>query len=314
MTGLTHLSLFTGIGGIDLAAEAAGFETIAQVERDNYCRRVLAKHWPGVPRFDDVRDVTADALRDAGIGRPTLVSGGFPCQPFSCAGKRRGAADDRFLWLEMCRIVSECRPAWVLGENVAGFVGMALDDCAADLERLGYAVRAFVVPAAGVGAPHQRARCFIVVNTAGRDAGPLGDEAPGRDGANGQREGRRLRDEPRGSRTDVADADRDREQQPQGPLGAIGRRPRDGGASLADADEPRPQGHGRLCERPGKLPSWAGSRADEDEWLARAGVCRVSHGVPNRVHRLRALGNAVVPAQVYPFVQAIADIERGVIA
>ena len=269
---LTHISLFTGIGGIDLAAEAAGFETIAQVERDNYCRRVLARHWPGVPRFDDVRAVTADALGSAGVGRPTLVSGGFPCQPFSCAGKRRGADDDRFLWPEMCRIVSELRPTWVLGENVAGFVGMALDDCASDLERLGYAVRAFVVPAAGVGAPHQRARCFIVANSAREllDGG-------------GQTRGRRAE-------------------------------PSDGRADVADADEPRPQGHGRLCERPGKLPSWAGSRADEDEWLARAGVCRVSHGVPNRVHRLRALGNAVVPAQVYPFVQAIADIERGVIA
>jgi DNA (cytosine-5)-methyltransferase 1 len=161
---LTHFSLFTGIGGFDLAGEAAGFRTVGQVEYADFPFAILEKHWPGVPRWRDVRTVTADAVRAAGIGRPTLVSGGFPCQPFSCAGKRRGAEDDRFLWPEMCRIVSELRPAWVLGENVAGFVGMALDACAADLERLGYAVRAFVVPAAGVGAPHQRARCFVVAH------------------------------------------------------------------------------------------------------------------------------------------------------
>lgn len=299
---LTHISLFTGIGGIDLAAEAAGFETIAQVERDTYCRRVLAKHWPGVPRFDDVRDVTADALRDAGIGRPTLISGGFPCQPFSCAGKRRGREDDRYLWPEMRRIVSELRPAWVLGENVAGFVGMALDDCAADLERLDYTVRAFVVPAAGVGAPHRRERCIVMAYT-----------------------------------------DRDREQQPEGPVGAIGRRPRDGGPSPADAESPglpsrgipggtppsfaRPEcggtavpdadhAGGPLLRPPGRVGraaepvSWDGG----GWWAAEPRVGRVAHGVPRRVDRLRALGNAVVPAQVYPFVKAIADIEGRVIA
>lgn len=299
---LTHLSLFSGIGGIDLAAEAAGFRTVGQVERDGYCRRVLERHWPGVPRFGDVRDVTADALRDAGIERPLLLSGGFPCQPFSCAGKRRGAADDRFLWPEMCRIVSECRPPWVLGENVAGFVGMALDDCAADLERLGYAVRAFVVPAAGVGAPHRRERCFV-----------------------------------------LAHADREREQQQKGPVDAVGRRPRDGGPTLADAEGPglatrripggpspafaRPErgraavpdadhAVGPLHRPPGRVGraaepvSWDGG----GWWAAEPRVGRVADGVPRRVDRLRSLGNAVVPAQVYPFVRAIADLETGAIS
>ena len=299
---LTHISLFTGIGGIDLAAEAAGFETIAQVERDKYCRRVLEKHWPGVPRFDDVRAVTGDALRGAGIERPILLSGGFPCQPFSCAGKRRGREDDRYLWPEMRRIVSELRPAWVLGENVAGFVGMALDDCAADLERLGYAVRAFVVPAAGVGAPHRRERCIAMAYT-----------------------------------------DRDREQQPEGPVDAIGRRPRDGGPPLADAEGAgrakrgrsggiapalaRPErggtavpdadhAGGPLLRPPGRVGRaaqpvlWDGG----GWWAAEPRVGRVAHGVPRRVDRLRSLGNAVVPAQVYPFVRAIAEIETGAIS
>ena len=237
MSELTHLSLFTGIGGIDLAAEAAGFETIAQVERDKYCRRVLEKHWPDVPRFDDVRTVTGDTLRSAGIERPTLVSGGFPCQPFSCAGKRRGAADDRFLWPEMCRIVSELRPAWVLGENVAGFVGMALDDCAADLESVGYEVRAFMVPACAVGAPHRRDRLFVVAHA---------------------EHGRRAQ------------------------LRHMGR-----------------------ARRVPQLPAWDA----EGKGVPEPGLRGVADGIPHRVDRLNALGNAVMPQQAYPFVQAIAEIE-----
>ena len=234
---LTHISLFTGIGGIDLAAEAAGFETIAQVERDNYCRRVLGRHWPGVPRFDDVRAVTADALGSAGVGRPTLVSGGFPCQPFSCAGKRRGADDDRFLWPEMCRIVSELRPAWVLGENVAGFVNMELDTALADLEREGYSARAFVLPACSVNAPHPRFRCIVVA----------------------------YAERPRGSQ-----------------LGQVGRVGRE-------------QQH---------VP-WNGDWKDAIESWSR----RMDDGIPRRLDRLRALGNAVVPQQVFPFLDAIAKIE-----
>lgn len=167
MTPYSHLSLFSGIGGLDLAAEWAGFETIGQVEKDDYCLAVLKKHWPGVPKWRNVEDVTADALRDAGIAyRPTVLSGGFPCQPFSCAGKREGTADGRYLWPEMLRVVQELRPAWVVGENVAGIISLALDDMCADLERAGYACRAFVLPAAGAGAPHMRNRVFVVAHAA----------------------------------------------------------------------------------------------------------------------------------------------------
>lgn len=164
MNELTHFSLFSGIGGMDLAAEWAGFRTVGQCERDPYCLQVLDRHFPEVPKFDDIHNLSADTLRDAGVERPTVLSGGFPCQPFSCAGKQRGKEDDRHLWPEMLRIVSELRPSWVIGENVPGIIGMALDDILAELEHCGYAARAILFPAAAVGALHRRDRCFIVAH------------------------------------------------------------------------------------------------------------------------------------------------------
>ncbi|HCC34152.1 MAG TPA: DNA cytosine methyltransferase, partial [Ruminococcaceae bacterium] len=162
-TDLTHLSLFTGIGGIDLAAEWAGFSTVAQCDNADYPTKILEKHWPHVPKWKEICDVTRKSFKEkTGLDSPTLISGGFPCQPFSQAGKRRGRADDRHLWPQMFRIVEELRPAWMLGENVAGFVGMELDQTITDMESAGYKTRAFVFPACAVDAPHQRMRCFIV--------------------------------------------------------------------------------------------------------------------------------------------------------
>lgn len=160
---LTHFSLFTGIGGFDLAAEWAGFQTIGQVENADYPNKILEKHWPNVPRWRDIKNVTTKSVRGAGIKHiPTLLTGGFPCQPFSVAGNQRGTEDDRHLWPEMFRVVQELRPTWIVGENVPGFIGMALEQILSDLESAGYECRAFVFPACGVGAPHKRDRVFVV--------------------------------------------------------------------------------------------------------------------------------------------------------
>lgn len=163
MAMLTHLSLFSGIGGLDLAAEAAGFRTVGQCEWADYPTKVLEKHWPEVPRWRDIRTLTKDGFYErTGLRTVELISGGFPCQPFSTAGKRRGKDDDRYLWSEMLRVIKELRPTWVVGENVAGIVNMALDQALSDLEGQGYQTRTFLVPACGVDAPHRRDRCAIV--------------------------------------------------------------------------------------------------------------------------------------------------------
>ena len=151
------LSLFSGIGGIDLAAEWAGIETIAFCEIDPFCQKVLKKHWPDVPIFPDIKE-----LRGEDIGTVDIVAGGFPCQPYSVAGKQGGKEDDRDLWPEMFRVIQETKPTWIVGENVAGFVNMELERTLLDLESEGYETQTLIIPACAVNAKHQRYRTFIV--------------------------------------------------------------------------------------------------------------------------------------------------------
>ena len=295
---LTHLSLFSGIGGLDLAAEMAGFRTVGQCEWADYPTKVLEKHWPDVPRWRDIRTLTGESFYEkTGLRTVDVISGGFPCQPFSVAGKRRGKEDDRYLWPEMLRVISELRPAWVVGENVAGIVNMALDQVYADLENEGYAVQALIIPACAVDAPHRRDRCAIVAwdaNRRDRDAWAE-REVEERENA-----------EPAGICDDVPTE----KTQPERRCDV-----------LSDTDN-----RGRSLWRDGELPaveetatSWADHRGRATEyvtgewWPAEPDVGRVAHGVPSRVDRLKCLGNAVVPQQFYPVFQAIADIERGII-
>lgn len=161
---MTHLDLFSGIGGFALAAKWAGFDTVAFCETDDFCRGVLAKHWPEVPICGDVKEL--DGNDYSGVD---LITGGYPCQPFSLVGKRLGAADDRHLWPEMRRIIEQARPTWVVSENVAGHITMGLDDVLSDLESLDYAARAIVIPACAVGALHIRERVWVVAHSNSRN-------------------------------------------------------------------------------------------------------------------------------------------------
>jgi DNA (cytosine-5)-methyltransferase 1 len=164
----THLSLFSGIGGLDLAAEWAGFTTVGQCEWADYPTKVLEKHWPDVPRWRDIRTLTGESFFEkTGLRTVDILSGGFPCQPFSLAGKREGKGDDRYIWPEMLRVIREIAPAWVLGENVPGIINLALDTVLSDLENEGYATQAFVIPACGVDAPHKRERVCILAYAIG---------------------------------------------------------------------------------------------------------------------------------------------------
>ncbi|UIO41650.1 DNA (cytosine-5-)-methyltransferase, partial [Brevibacillus brevis] len=163
------LSLFAGIGGIDLAAHWAGIETVAFCEIEPFCQKVLQKHWPRLPIFDDVRTINKQQLIEKGVigdeRAIDIICGGYPCQPFSNAGQRLGEEDDRHLWPEMLRLIRELRPTWVLGENVDGHVTLGLDIVLSDLDKEGYTARAFIIPAAAVYAPHQRKRVFIVAHS-----------------------------------------------------------------------------------------------------------------------------------------------------
>ncbi|HEA70132.1 MAG TPA: DNA (cytosine-5-)-methyltransferase [Desulfobacterales bacterium] len=150
-------SLFSGIGGIDKGLEDSGMTCKWQVEIDDFYTKVLTKHWPDVPKFGDIRNVGKRELETV-----DLIAGGFPCQPFSTAGKQRGTKDNRHLWPEMLRVISELKPTWVLGENVSGIIPLFLDQAISDLEAEGYTIEAFVLPAVAFDAPHRRDRLFII--------------------------------------------------------------------------------------------------------------------------------------------------------
>ena len=160
------LDLFSGIGGFSYAAEklVGGNETVAFCEQDEFCQQVLRKHWKDVPIYDDVRTIDA-----TGLGNIDIVAGGFPCQAVSQAGLQKATEDDRWLWDEMLRIIQDCKPRWVIGENVVGLIninqGILFEQVQTDLEKEGYSVQSVVIPAASKNAPHRRDRVWIIANT-----------------------------------------------------------------------------------------------------------------------------------------------------
>ena len=171
---MRHGSLFSGIGGFDLAAQWMGWSNVFHVERDPFCQRVLKHHFPKSESYEDIKEFDGTAY----AGRVDIISGGFPCQPFSAAGDRRGTSDDRYLWPEMFRVIRQARPAYVVAENVRGLIswnqGLVLDTVCADLEGEGFEVVPVVLPAASVNAPHRRDRIWIVAANA-EGGGVCGD-------------------------------------------------------------------------------------------------------------------------------------------
>ena len=166
---LRHLDLFSGIGGFALGLSwAGGFETVAFCDNEPFAQEILKKRWPNVPIYEDVRTINEKEL-----GKIDIITGGFPCQPWSLAGARKGADDDRDLWPEMVAIIENLQPKWVIGENVRGFINepLGLQRTLSDLESIGYQAIPYIIPASGVGAFHRRERVWIIAN-------PRGDGKP----------------------------------------------------------------------------------------------------------------------------------------
>jgi len=277
---LNVLDLFSGIGGFSLGLEwTGGFRTVAFCEIEPYCQAVLRKHWPDVPIYDDVRTLTADTLRRDGIA-VDVICGGFPCQDLSFAGKRAGLEGARSgLWLEFARLIREIRPRFVLVENVPGLLSLGMGRVLGDLAALGYDAVWDCIPAAAVGAPHRRDRVWIV-----------GHANNQREPVSGYQEADCRRAADRFVRTgqDVPHAD------------SQGQHARALDAEVGSASEP-------VADDGTECAATFGS----DWWLSEPDVGRVAHGVPARVDRLRALGNAVVPQIPYLIGQAILEAVAG---
>ena len=167
---LRHLDLFSGIGGFSLGLEATGgFETVAFCDIEEYPRKVLQKHWPHVKQYKDIKELNYDRLESEGLVPIDIITGGYPCQPFSVAGRKKGEKDPRHLWPEYFRLVQELRPTWVIGENVSGHIKLGLDTVLENLESEGYTSRTFNISAASVGANHKRERVWIVAHSERND-------------------------------------------------------------------------------------------------------------------------------------------------
>jgi len=290
---MTVGSLFSGIGGFELGLERTkGFKTVWQCEKDEFCLKVLEKHWPDVKRFTDIHEMKED------IPYVDVICGGFPCQPVSCAGKRKGKEDERWLWPEFCRVVCCVRPEWVLIENVPGLLsadsGRLFAGILRDLSSSGYDAEWNIVSAAFVGAPHLRKRVFIIAHS---------NQFDGHDGRYGTSEVCRERGQEAiisGSKDDVADADQIRRRGRAGMFWqGRGRESQDGGA-IPDPQGKRLEGgpparHEIKSEGMRFLSTGQGEQAGADQWSVEPDVGRVANGVPGRVDRLRALGNAIVP-------------------
>ena len=359
------LDLFSGIGGFSLGLESTGhFRTVAFCEIDKFCKLILDKHWKGTKVYDDIKTITKKQFEEDGTEFPDIITGGFPCQPFSVAGKQQGTSDSRHLWPEMFRVIKEFAPRWVIGENVKGLTniqdGVVFETVCSDLEGEGYEVRTFNIPAAGVQAPHRRERIWIVAHAKrfnerksirGSDetqsriqeehrqndsttressrTGSVWGTNNGHEDMENSRRTLRSRGELQGengnetregnadqsqrssstSKSNVANTKsissnvrerREHQEERQGQQQTRG----EGGETMVDSSTGRCTSQETEVQ-PGRYRSFNSSW-----WQSEPELGRVAHGVPGRVHRLKALGNSIVPKIVQEIGNAIIQAEK----
>jgi len=344
---MTHASLFSGIGGFDLAARNVGWSNVFHCEQDEFCQKVLAHHFPESICYGDIKQFDATDFR----GRISVLSGGFPCQPFSAAGKRAGTSDDRHLWPEMLRVISEIMPRWVVGENVRGLLswgngepgseGMVLDEIVTDLEGLGYEVFPTILPACSVEAPHRRDRLFIIAYSNHQG----GSEKPGdvskQNGEVSQRHADTESCNP--SASDAANANdqecqrrssasqcerQEAEQRGNGVLGSVTRLSQESYATYSDSDgfqgrvptnEHRQQsGTQESIEE--CVPYGSDGRIRFEEFPTQSPICGGDDGLPTeldgvtfskwRRESIKCYGNAVVVPLIEMIFRTIIDAEQ----
>ena len=329
---MTHGSLFSGIGGFDLAAEWTGFTNLFNCEWEEFPRKVLKHHFPNAKQYEDIKDFDATDYN----GRIDILSGGFPCQPFSVAGKRKGSEDERHLWPEMLRVIRECQPRWVVGENVRGLVswsdGLVFETCCSDLEALGYSVQSFIVPACAVNAPHRRDRVWIVAHSDHKREERTPRRHESKSGSKGIQERNQVQqfdvsdtvrknatntdNEERNGRCSPSERERqEAEQRGNGIFSAAARLSKKRNAP--DTDSARARQDNRQRES-GQLDQ----KSENNDWKnfpTVAPVCGGNDGLPKeldgitfpkwRRESIKAYGNAIVPQVVYRIFQSIKDYE-----
>lgn len=341
---MIHLDLFSGIGGFAYAADEV-FGTVEHIfcDNDKFCQAVLRKHWPESEILDDIKKIDTDTFyprlegarqqtqgrrqQPGGDGqdealRPFILTGGFPCQPFSAAGRRRGTDDDRHLWPEMLRIIRLTEPTWVIAENVRGLLtwssGMVFEQVCTDLEDAGYEVQPVVIPAVALDAPHRRDRVWFIAHRTGDRREWPGTTTETQDGQQGSEQPRQLALRPQGQDSDVANAGG---SQPGGLSGSARQAISTAGSSAKNATD---------SDRVGSQESWPEQQADRNrqphetawdtDWTeVAAELCSVDDGLPARVdgleltkpqHRkeqLKAYGNAIVPQVAMSIMHAIKE-------
>ena len=329
------IDLFSGIGGFALGLESTGyFKTVQFVENEKWCQQILAKNFPGVPIHDDVKTFKGY--------HADLVVGGFPCQPFSVAGKGKATQDDRHLWPDMFRVIKETKPTWVIGENVRNIVsisdGMVLEQVYLDLESEGYEVQSFIIPASAVNAPHQRYRTWIVaysecnkhrqeIRSSSEKTSEVQREHRENDNQSWQSSRASSVRFSNQGHEDVAYSRRT--LQPKAKLrkeneNEVGKKyadqfERSSKTSEFDVAYTDHRNHNEKKEIRTRGNAINSSSADvahskrfniKGQWNTEPNVGRVAHGIPNRVDRLKGLGNAIVPQIAYQIGMAIAKAEH----